>query len=792
MNAFPQTSFYGTQTITSQNFPNGAVIKSGAIITMNGNFKVGKDKRIYIESGGFLIVQNATIESISGYWTGIEMSTLTSYPCNGGNHFGVRTIHSSIRDAWVGIRNIDLPIILQIPSVDVKDAIGGFVDVDDCIFNNRWADIMIYNEIHVCGMIGEIKNSTFQYMYTQAHNAIAIQNSSKVIRNNFFLNNTNGFANYAIILYNFTGDILNNSFGNCNVNSTGISSSIRYKQDIGFYTVPHPYGSISLRVLNNNFGGVNQSIFVPANIDILSINLNIYNYFCNNIFNRNGATTNPVKFNCPFFGEFSTNELTDTKLLLSNTNPDGQNVGFNTFLGDLNKIETIGNLRNGTNGQGFYCNKFISTANNTTPDISLGGNIIKEHGYFNSKNGNYLCLKNEYTQSAKSFNSSGLQINYYHSGSNYVPVNNTGLMALYYNSLSQTNLCLNLTNSLPIDNSDNDEATLKTNLFNDIITADENLTNTDRTALLSDYYDLINIKEVLEDAAPKEIPCLGEYLNLVYEKILTVEDLEKVQEIESYLNELEADIINEYDAEEDEVKKSVGLNTIQKIRNGIVDRLMIDQMSHVILGDTIDMDTFSFLARKYHNIMSEYKIAEMYFRQNNWEEAKNVFDSLPNFYLLDSAAQADRDNMILLLNVFITAKNAERTLQQLIQTEISTLQSIVNSNTVYASKMACRTLDLNEQNCSNESQITYDENEYEEELIATVYPVPEVDEFINIQAEFIIAYVEIYDQNGNLMLTASPNEDNYIMEVSSLETGNYILVLHNSLDQKRSFYIIKQ
>ena len=55
---------------------------------------------------------------------------------------------------------------------------------------------------------------------------------------------------------------------------------------------------------------------------------------------------------------------------------------------------------------------------------------------------------------------------------------------------------------------------------------------------------------------------------------------------------------------------------------------------------------------------------------------------------------------------------------------------------------------------------------------------------------FMIYSLTGMSQENNYSVT--PNVKNYIMDVSSLVAGNYILVLHNSLDQKRSFYIIKQ
>lgn len=102
-----QVVFSGTQTVTSQNFPNGAIIQSGAVITMNGTFIIGTGKRIYIEDQAFLIVENSTL--VGNAWTGIEMATVNNWRCPKDAKFGAKLINSTIRNAFIGIRNADVP-----------------------------------------------------------------------------------------------------------------------------------------------------------------------------------------------------------------------------------------------------------------------------------------------------------------------------------------------------------------------------------------------------------------------------------------------------------------------------------------------------------------------------------------------------------------------------------------------------------------------------------------------------------------------------------------------------------
>ena len=204
-----QVVFSGTQTVTSQNFPNGVIIQSGAVITMNGTFIIGTGKRIYIEDQAFLIVENSTLGGNA--WTGIEMATVANWRCPKDAKMGAKLINSTIRNAFIGIRNADVPFLGGIPNSTISDVIGGFVDIDGCTFDNRWVDVCLYNEQKICGKRGEIKNSIFNSNNSvSGHSAIDLQNNGKDIINNIFYNQKNSLHRYyAITLKNYTGLIKN-------------------------------------------------------------------------------------------------------------------------------------------------------------------------------------------------------------------------------------------------------------------------------------------------------------------------------------------------------------------------------------------------------------------------------------------------------------------------------------------------------------------------------------------------------------------------------------------------------
>lgn len=125
--ASAQVIFSGNQTVNSQILANGAIIKSGSIVVFNGTFTITQGGRIFIEQNAFLSIENATLQGAN--WQGIIMQSLTisnMYTCGST---GVSVKNSTIKDALIGIINVDL----SQPKQDL-DYAGGMVHIENSIF----------------------------------------------------------------------------------------------------------------------------------------------------------------------------------------------------------------------------------------------------------------------------------------------------------------------------------------------------------------------------------------------------------------------------------------------------------------------------------------------------------------------------------------------------------------------------------------------------------------------------------------------------------------------------------
>lgn len=78
-----------------------------------------------------------------------------------------------------------------------------------------------------------------------------------------------------------------------------------------------------------------------------------------------------------------------------------------------------------------------------------------------------------------------------------------------------------------------------------------------------------------------------------------------------------------------------------------------------------------------------------------------------------------------------------------------------------------------------EVTINVEEKEYAQVIL---YPVPAMRE-LNISASDNISHIRIYDTTGRLVLLASPNQKQTLIDVSAISTGIYQVILYNSNGQ---------
>jgi hypothetical protein len=226
-----QIEYSTSQTVTSRNFLDNVVIKSGAIVEFNGNFKVAAGKKISVQMNAILIVKNSTITNLNeAKWDGIRL--FGNLDCKANNLSHVTVDNSSISGAMVAIRNVYDSYI-----TDIND--GGGVRIYQSNFFNNYTDVEIYRSRYDrCNYVRGIYESNFEYdrkwfdkynkypSNPKKFSSVYIEDSKLgflVVGNTFFQNPINGISEKDVMQYKGainiqTSPILvkNNTFEQCN------------------------------------------------------------------------------------------------------------------------------------------------------------------------------------------------------------------------------------------------------------------------------------------------------------------------------------------------------------------------------------------------------------------------------------------------------------------------------------------------------------------------------------------------------------------------------------------------
>ena len=651
-------------------------------------------------------------------------------------------------------------------------------------------NVVIYNEACVCGVNDKIINSTFYtspYGIKKDNPSIEINNSKKYIINNQFIQNGSGNqSTKGLLLYNFEGFIENNKFGKRTNQGYSFSEEVYIKDIPSFFNLNIWFSSVQhIYIRWNQFGSSygSEGVVYLQNIKSDKFVRVFYNDF------EGYTALGGIVIINNFWGEISYNTFKNSFVDINNTGTLGFNFENNNFTGYQNKISTSGILR-GVNfgfatGQGFSCNKFIATQNNSPADILIqSGSIIKEHGI--PINTAFLDTRNEFS-TAINIENLGSSFNYYHEGGIYNPTINLGLVSPFLVSTS-TNFCL--TNYLKSSGSSVSviPKDVNANLFKLIVNADTMLDSSQKIELLDDYTDIMEIDQAEIDKS--NMPCVGEYLkNLQRTKLLDFPSREKIDALKNYLDLKIIDINNWTPNDIYYSNRGDFINTIMKIRNEILYVEMNNHQIQYVADDSFDFEKFKITAREYKNPISEYKIADKLIQQKNFEEAKNVFLNISTLYNLSVLEIEDAMNMARIMELAKTLKNAERTYYEANPAEINSLNEIVNYNTNLASKIACSILNKIGQLCdiSNTTILTIPT-----ELVAITYPNPSDGYNVTIEAESLIAKIEVYDSMANKVLETNPNQTYSVLNIENLNLGIYIIKIVGQNGLIKSINYVKE
>lgn len=403
------TNLTGTRTISSTNYTGDVIIKTGAVITMNGTFKFRRDAFIRVERGAKLTISGSTLiaqcTEINDHWWGIQVlgyNEIDDDPIGIKRRGELIVMNSTFSNMKYGLVNSDNPVTnLNNPNN------CGRMQIRNSSFTNSLGFIKI---LKGCRDMYYIPSFLFGRWISQRQNEI----SSCIFKNDISKYSNN--VNYHILLQ----EGIISTMSDCTFEVSGSSTQNKSSFKPFVWSIDHTtnlegskfnstYQVLGIRIDAVKNANAGASVFSCNALDMLNwsqINGANYVQFINNNFRRKNGGEYILEYKSVTNYAVDKNSFIDYSVLP--TSPTKANLGSGLIFSDAgkndhvvykNKFENIGQPINtwGVNYQNslilktgltFRCNEFKSRVrnlpSNTPTPLLYQGLGISVEGLTNS------------------------------------------------------------------------------------------------------------------------------------------------------------------------------------------------------------------------------------------------------------------------------------------------------------------------------------------------------------------------------------------------------------------------
>lgn len=232
----------------------------------------------------------------------------------------------------------------------------------------------------------------------------------------------------------------------------------------------------------------------------------------------------------------------------------------------------------------------------------------------------------------------------------------------------------------------------------------------------------------------------------------------------------------------------------------------IKQMSRNIALDTLNIsnDSLIYLLQIAEDLESDYQLIDLYLKNQNTQQAAELFGQLPDKYELTYLEQSEYEKMSEIINLQINLINEARTINDLSESEKQTLYQLSEDDFTKAGGIARNILSIAD-SLEIDYLVFYPEivpmPEYSTgsgifEITFDVSPNPANDYFVadyNLGTKnFFNSEFRMYDFNNQLVLSQNLEYPEYqiLIETENIEAGIYLCKLYKDNEEISSKSIL--
>lgn len=817
---------------TDQLKAGNVYIKQGAKLTIsNCKIQFAPGKKLIVEQGAELIIQNATLDSrCSELWGGIEVWGNSNLNQSNTNQGAVRTYTGTkIKNAVCGIR------ALKYTDEPVVSTGGGIVIAQNTEFINNKVGISIPYYSHFSSS-NLIKNCKFiitdnikQNMGSVQGIYLAVNSAISITDNEFLFENINEILQLnSIAIRNFGGSaVINKTTTGNTFNAWGY----------GVYA-SSLFGADYLSIKENNFIDCNTGVYISgqSNSEVVLNDFDIPNMETNSTHHAGLYLDNCYDFTVEentFHSRFRPNNPVGEPigLVINNSGAHVNEVYKNNF--DRLKYAILAQKQNrASNGEGltFKCNTFnlsgsdisITASPSTTyPGIAnvQGSNSSAADG----PAGNVFSRTGPAGTPTDLNNEESFFTYYYHGGQSdylepyYYTINtieawpiiadwdenscpsrqtgNSGGLGEAKNRMASSGQSSDSLNSI--------YQSLKDGGNTSALQAEVESSSTSETMKI--YTELISTSPYVSDTIVESAIYKEEVLpNAMLRDVM-------VANPQSAKNE---NLLNSIDDRVDPMPDYMKAQILQgKSLIGAMEELLASRAYHKqnynsaykycvnhYLKDTINPDAsyneLITLLSEHSNIDTRYQLTAQYLRKGKFNEATNVLENIDNEFSLNPIEQEQYAQNSSYFNLMIELSESSINIQDLTEQQLSLLEELENAGDGNA-KVFARNINVNLgrsayqepyllPNLNKSAQAQLQEDELMEHLddfhYIQVFPNPAKDYIIieyNLEQESEQAFIQLTDLSGKVIYqeNISGLKDQKHIDTRSYKAGNYMLSL---------------
>jgi hypothetical protein len=474
-------------------------------------------------------------------------------------------------------------------------------------------------------------------------------------------------------------------------------------------------------------------------------------------------------------------------------NNDFENATLHTY-GDLS-----GYYNQIPSGQIFTCSNF--TNNNPALGIddinisSLGVGIAKDQVF--GFPGNLLETKNVFSNgSVFNINNNSSSINYFSSGGIYNPNRTKGVFQI--SIPPSINYCL--TNNLKFSGfaENSKDLNMGSKLFKLAVSRDLDLPIEYKDSLVSKLHEFSDY-EIQTDTLLSTAICRGDVIKEILNSVIYNDrKIKNLSDINSYIDLKENFYKNLNPFDKIFNQKDIFLYTNQKMKNNFTNMMFNEKFLALSIGETnVSPESVLEITDRYNNVFGDYIASDILIKNQNYDHAIEIMSNLDKKYILNMSERLDMNNTIELFKIIKNVKESNQSFNQLSDDILDNLTTIKNKNTFFASRIACKYLDLNSKECSNRRlglKKSYNSFQNKETTYKVdISPNPVSNEF-SICANFEIKKIKIISQNGKIILEKIYDTGGFMVEVESnmLPEGSYSIEIEDGKGNVYFKRILKQ